>query len=1031
MARTPAPAPNSNAAPKEPPPRKKLIEVSIPLAAINAASAKEKSIRHGHPSTLHLWWARRPLAACRAVLFCSLVDDPESDPRYLRQGEIGLELAAEKRAELHSLIEELVVWKNSNDPDILGRARAEIARCVASRKIETGDYAADDAVPETAPEEDGHDDLPKFEGAPPPAYTFGQIEGMNASREQVNHFLATQAPPVLDPFCGGGSIPLEAQRLGLRAVGSDLNPVAVLITKALIEIPPKFAGQPPVHPGQSKKLLEKQWKGAEGLAEDVRFYGKWMRDEAEKRIGHLYPKVQITEAMAADRPDLEKYVGRELTVIAWLWARTVASPNPAARGAHVPLARSFWLSKKQGKLAWIEPVADRAAGTFRFEVRVGEPNDEHKKKIGAGTVNRRGGTCLLTGDAMKFPYIRSEGQQRRMRHRMTSIALAGDRERVYVPATDEQVEVAEAATPNWTPAGDLADNARDFKTPNYGMETHASLYTKRQATALATFCEIVRNLPRSIADEAARLLPQDSLPLRDCGRGARAYGEAVSTYVGMLVDKYADLANSLCAWEPLAQCPRHLFARQAIPMVWDYAEGNPFGESSGSWDVLLRNTANAFESPLFEFHRPSGGRSFQKDAIGNQYGLGKIVISTDPPYYDNISYAELSDFFYVWLRRSLGDVYPQLAQTIETPKKRELIAAPHRHGGDNEAANAFYEKGFRSAFSWLPPQTAEGVPVTIFYAFKQVEKAAESQDLAEALVSTGWEKMLAGIIAAGYTVEGTWPMRTEMKSRMIGMGNNALASSIILVCRPRPADAPTATRREFKRLLDAELPDALAHLRAGGIAPVDLAQAAIGPGMAVFTRHQKVLESDGAAMTVRTALGLINEVLDASLAEAEGDFDRDTRWAVAWFEQHGPAEGPYGDAETLSNAKNTSVDGLVRAGVITSRAGKVRLVPRPQLPADWSPATDDRLTVWEACQHLIRVLEADGEAKAAALLAELGAEADKARDLAYRLYSFSERKKLSAEGRAYNGLITAWPELSRLSREVRRERQTQGSLLGD
>ncbi len=719
--------------------------------------------------------------------------------------------------------------------------------------------------------------------------------------------------------------------------------------------------------------------------------------------------------MAADRPDLDKYVGRELTVIAWLWARTVASPNPAARGAHVPLARSFWLSKKKGKLAWVEPVVDRAAGTYRFEVRVGTPTAEQEAAADAGTVTRRGGTCLLTGDAMPFKFIRQRGKQVGLGERLMAVALEGDRERVYLGPLAEHAKVASSAAPEWTPDVALPPNARDFKTPNYGMISFADLFTKRQLVALDCLS--------ALAAEARIRVAEDVLAMGDAAY-AESYGSAVSMYLAMLVSRQSNYCSTICVWSSHRkdELVKQVFMRQAVPMTWDYGEVNIFASTGGSFETQYEWLSKAIKSAPGVL--PGRARNVKAQSHQNHI---KYTICSDPPYYDNIIYSDLSDYFFVWLKRAFDGSSPLFDRLALTPKKEEVVAIPYRHDDDKEKAMQYFRTEFLECLRVIHGEDARSAPVTIFYAFKQQEGRGAGSKLAS---STGWETMLQAAFEAGFTTYGTWPVSTEsveaLKNRM-----NALASSIVLVCRPRPADAPTATRREFKRLLDAELPDALAHLRAGGIAPVDLAQAAIGPGMAVFTRHAKVLESDGAAMTVRTALGLINEVLDASLAEAEGDFDRDTRWAVAWFEQHGPAEGPYGDAETLSNAKNTSVDGLVRAGVITSRAGKVRLVPRPQLPEDWSPATDDRLTVWEACQHLIRRLEADGEQSAAALLAELGPDADKARDLAYRLYSLSERKKLSAEGRAYNGLITAWPELSKLAREVRRERQTQGSLLGD
>ncbi len=516
--------------------RKKLIEVALPLKEINQEASREKSIRHGHPSTLHLWWARRPLAACRAVLFAQLVDDPSSDPAFKRpDGTVDEERAALKRKELFNLIKELVKWENSNNESIINKARAEIARCIASRKIELGELKKETII-------FGHNEGKEHPTGPisHQGITAYEMELMRCRPEVVNHFLAKYAPPVLDPFAGGGSIPLEAQRLGLRAHASDLNPVPVLINKALIEIPPKFAGLPPVNPEyrNKKEMVARQWKGAQGLAEDVRWYGKWMRDEAEKRIGHLYPKVKITQEMIDDgREDLKPYLGQELTVIAWIWARTVPSPDPSVGGKHVPLVRSFWLSKKKGKEAYIQPVVDKAKGTYEFKVRVGKPTDGFDP--GKGTVNRKGGICLLTGTPMPFSYIRTEGQYGRMRTRLIAIVAEGNRERVYVNPLYKHTYQATLAQPNWFPEAKLPNNTRDFRPPIYGMLTYADLFTPRQLTALTTFSDLVKEAREKVLNDAkkANILPDDNRPLNDGGTGPQAYADAVATYLALAVSR--------------------------------------------------------------------------------------------------------------------------------------------------------------------------------------------------------------------------------------------------------------------------------------------------------------------------------------------------------------------------------------------------------------------------------------------------------------------------------------------------------------
>jgi putative DNA methylase len=1002
--------------------RKKLIEVALPLAKINEAAAREKSIRHGHPSTLHLWWARRPLAACRAVLFASLVDDPDSDPAFRRlDGSVDEERAGAKRAELFNLIEELVKWENSNNPRVINQVRAEIARCVASRKVETGELKKDQPLA-----------LAAVAGRVTP----WDFVTRGAAPEAVNAFLAEHAPPVLDPFCGGGSIPLEAQRLGLRAYASDLNPVPVLITKALIEIPPTFAGRPPVNPEwQKRPAAEKAmavWEGAKGLAEDVRYYGKWMRDEAEKCIGHLYPKVKVTEEMARERPDLKEYVGEELTVIAWLWARTVASPDPAAKGAHVPLVRSFWLGMKRGKEAWVYPVVDRTSDTYAFEVWVGQPPSDFDPK--KGTIERTGARCLLTQSPIPFDHIRAEGRAGRLKARLLAIAAEGRNGRVYLNPSSAQVTVAESASPTDYPSTDLPEQALGFRVMGYGIDKHYKLFTPRQLVALTTFSDLVREARERVRRDAVAAFArtrgsasgdsgsgerstEDGRPLAEGGVGPAGYADAVVSYCGLAVDRSADFWCSLCTWanQPKNELVAHTFTKQALSMVWDFAEANPFSTSGGNFE---KNLEFVVKTLLASPPATIGGMAKQLDATTAVNGLAQPLVSTDPPYYDNIAYAELSDFFYIWLRRSLGAVYPQLFATLLTPKKQELIASPYRHEGSKEKAQAFFEAGLGMVFERMRQAQAVECPLTVYYAFKQAETEDDDTDddaPDAATVSTGWETMLAGLIRAGFSITGTWPTRSERPTRTRSIGSNALASSIVLVCRPRPLNAPHATRREFIAALRQELPEALRNLQRSYIAPVDLAQAAIGPGMAVFTRFSKVMEPGGEPMTVRTALGLINQALDEVLAEQEGEFDGDTRWALAWFEQYGTEEGPFGVAETLSKAKNTAVNALAEAGVITARGGKVRLVRRADLPADWSPTAGGRLTVWEATQHLIRALESQGEAAAAALLHRLGGLAETCRDLAYRLYTLCERKKWAEEALAYNGLVIAWPELTRLA----------------
>ena len=958
--------------------RKKLIEVALPLDKINAASSREKSIRHGHPSTLHLWWARRPLAAARAVLFSQLVDDPSDLPEEFPTDEE----QKKERDRLFKIIEDLVLWENTTNERVLEKARAEIRRswrrtCADNRRHPR---AAELFDPER---------LPAFH----------------------------------DPFAGGGAIPLEAQRLGLESYASDLNPVAVLINKAMIEIPPKFAGRPPVNPERNAGQvgISAAWKGATGLAEDVRYYGKWMRDEAEKRIGHLYPKIEVTAEMAVERPDLKRYVGRKLTVIAWLWARTVRSPNPAFADVEVPLASTFILSKKEGKEAYVEPVI--GAGGYHFTVKAGTPPESASKGTTAG--KRKAFHCLVSGVPVTYDYIRGEGQAGRMGTRLMAIVAEGVRGRVYLAPTQEHEAVARDGKPLWKPEALLPRNPRDFKTPLYGMNTFADLFTDRQLVALTTFSDLVSEARERIRlDAVAAGLPDDGVPLREGGTGPTAYAEAIGVYLAFANSRNANSCSSFARWQNSGDKVAGVFARQAIPMMWDYAEVNVFSKSTQNWMAQVDWVVESIQTlPSVK----QSGMSFQADAAQvNSLSTGQTatahpVLSTDPPYYDNVGYADLSDFFYVWLRKMLRDSFADLFATLSTPKAEEMVATPYRHGSKQEA-ESFFLSGMTQAMQRLAERSHPTLPITIYYAFKQSEKKGEG------LTSTGWETFLDAAISVGLTITGTWPVRTERGARALAIGTNALASSIVLVCRPRPADAPMATRREFVDALREELPAALRTMQAGSIAPVDLAQAAIGPGMAVFSRYARVLDVSGRPLSVRDALMLINQTLEEALAEQEGDFDADTRWAVAWFEQAGFNAGAFGVAETLITAKNTSEGGLVEAGIIESGAGKVRLLRPAELPDDWDPQTDRRRTVWEMVHHLIRLHGQAGEGGAAILLAKLRADAESARDLAYRLYRICEQKNRAQEALGYNALVQSWPEIARLARE--RPRVEQGELIG-
>lgn len=922
------------------PPKKKLIEVALPLEAINAESAREKSIRHGHPSTLHLWWARRPLATARAVIWSSLVDDPSSHPEKFPTEEA----QRQERERLFDILTRLVKWENSNDEEILAEAKAEI--------------------------------LKSTDGNP---------------------------PALLDPFAGGGAIPLEAQRLGLEAHAHDLNPVAVMINKAMIEIPPKFAGMRPVNPNAGRQgSANAGWKGAAGLAEDVRYYGEWMKQEAYKRIGHLYPKVKVPKEQG----------GGEATVIAWIWARTVKCPNPAC-GCEMPLVKSFILSTKKGKEAYIKPIFD---GTeFHYTVCQGKKNDDE------GTVARAGARCLACNTSVPFEYIRTEGQNKRIHSSLMAVVGEGKKGRIYITPDQMQVNAARVEKPSEYPDGVLSGKTR-VNVSLYGFNEITDLFTNRQLTALTTFSELVGEAQQKAeADAVAAGMNNDHIALAEGGIGARAYGEAVGIYLSFVLDKLADYNSSVCSWLLLREGLRNTFGRQAIAMAWDYTEANPFSSSSGCWDNMIEWVNKA----IIQFPNDALFSDARQFDAQSDCGLRTIMVSTDPPYYDNISYADLSDYFYVWMRQSLKNTYPKLFRTMLVPKNEELIATPYRHDGSVEKARNFFEDGMYKTCCQIHAYAREDVPVTIYYAFKQSESESDEKS-GKKTVSTGWETMLSAIIRSGFSITGTWPMRTEQTYRSVGMGTNALASSIVLVCRKRPETAMSCTRRDFINALHREMRPALEKLQSANIAPVDLAQSAIGPGIGVFSRYKSVLESDGKPMTVRAALQIINQELDAYYNEQEGELDRESRFCVDMFSQYAFNNLKFGDADVLARAKNTSVQALAERGVMMAAKGEVRLLTREEIP---EKVDSHEECIWLLTQQLARAMERGGVKECAQVAVELrGSNAENAKALAYRLYTICERKKWAQEGYAYNNLVVAWPDIQSMAAQMQAEMPVQMKL---
>lgn len=945
---------------------KKLIEVALPLDAINEEAAlRKRKAPGGYPTTLHKWWAQRPVAAARAVLFAQLVNDPGGERGYFAG--MTKAQAAARREELFEIIQDLVKWENTNNQSVLERARAEIRR------------------------------------------SWEETCRLNRSHPQAAELFDPDRLPVFhDPFAGSGAIPLEAQRLGMESYGSDLNPVPVTINKAMIEIPPRFAGYEPVGPvleNQRQRRLEDSWSGVSGIAEDVRRYGAWMLDEARQRVGHLYPSITVTSAMVAERPDLGALIGKDLPVVAWLWARTVRSPSPAFSDADVPLVSTFVLSSKAGKESYVVPVIQ--GETYRFDVRLGKPDG----RASQGTKEGRGGhfRCILSDAPIPVTYIRTQGQAGTLGQRLMAIVVEGVRGRIYLSPTPEHESAALAAVPEWRPDVEINHNPRDIRTQLYGLKKYGDLFTPRQLVALGTLSDLVSAAIAKCREDAMASGRDDGVPLEVGGTGATAYAEAVGVYLACAVSRLADYGCSLATWRPKDNAMRSGMPKQALQMSWDFAEGSPFASSSSGFFDCCQVVAKVVETALLP--SPSG-HAFQESATSSAFPfpLSNAVISTDPPYYNNISYADLSDFLYVWLRRCLRPVFPDLFATMTVPKAEELVATPYRHGSA-EMAETFFMEGMTSAFRSLLLRAHPAFPTTIYYAFRQ----SETEDVL-GTSNTGWETFLQAVVDAGFTVTGTWPMRTEGDNRQVGNNANALSSSIILVCRQRLADAPTVGRREFIRELNAALPEALDEMTRGGVSspvkPVDLSQAIIGPGMAIFSQYAGVLEADGTSMRVKAALQLINRFF------AEDDFDHDTQFSLHWFEQHGWATGKFGEADVLARAKGTSVAGLQASGVVQSGKGDLRLLRSAELPREWSPESDHRLSIWEALHHLIRALNQEGEAAAGALLARMPGHAESIRALAYRLYTLCERKSWADDARAYNELVTAWTSIEQAATEA-------------
>lgn len=908
--------------------KKKLIEVSLPLEAINSETKRESTIRQAKPASIHHWWSRKPHVNARAAIFAQLVDDPSSHPEEFPTPE----LQAIERKRLHDLLEKVSKWENSGDQKLMDAAAAEI------RRSNNGEL-----------------------------------------------------PPVLDPFCGGGVIPLEAQRLGLEAHASDLNPVAVLVTKGLVDIPARFAGSDPVYPDLAG--TQNGWQRSEGFAADVRAYGEWMRDQAQRKIGIHYP------AVIADG-------GTSHTVIAWIWARTVRSPNPA-NPIEVPLVSSWWLSKKKGKEAWVhaEVLDGQVVYTVRHDAN-GPRGDED------GTIGRQGGYAIGDRTPITFKYVREEAQAGRMGHHLIAVAGDGRPGRVYASPSEQHRQAALVDRPVDVPDADIPKGGPAARNvPLYGMTRFSDLFTNRQLVALTTFSDLISDArERALTDAISAGLPVGQ-PLAQDGTGAIAYADAIATYLAFALDKTADLNNSLCRWEPVAQCPRNMFGLQAMAMAWEFAESNPFSTSSGSFQVVLDGMVRAMINPSFSIARPRAGSIEQADAATRNYS--GLAVITDPPYYNMIGYSDLSDFFYVWLRRSLSPIHPRLFGTLLTPKAEELVANEHRNGGKVGARDHFIS-GFNGVFGRIRETANPDIPLLVYYAYKQGE--GDSSDGG----SNGWHTLLSGLISGGWEVTATWPMRTERAGRLTSLGSNAIASTILLSCRPRDAAAPVTSRRAFTATLKATLPEALRYLMQGSVAPVDLAQAAIGPGISVFSRYSRVRESDGSEMSVADALLIINSTLDEVLGEQESDFDPDTRFAVKWYRQYGWGFESSGIADQLARSSDTSISALERGGIFEAKGGKARLLAPSALEGKWDVASDERVSVWETTIRLAAVMSKHGADDVAAMIptVQTRVDLDAVKELGFLLFHEAERKNDIRDAVLFNGLVSAWGDLNEQARKI-------------
>lgn len=881
--------------------KKKLIEVSLPLEVINQACLDESSVpRRGHTSTLHPWWAKRPLAACSAVIYSSIIDDPSN---YLPAKE-----ADKERKRLFKIIEDFIRWENRGNTK----------------------------------------------------YTI-------KVREEIGKFIKDNKTILIDPFSGRGNIPFEAQRLGINVVSSDYNPVAVIIEKGVVEIPSKLMNRKPINLQDKNSFLKENWTGCKALARDVKFYGTWIHEEAKKRLKKYFD-----------------YSGNSFPSV-FIWFKIIKCPNPAC-ACEIPLTASFWLSRRKNRLSYIKPII--FDGNLKgYDIIKGDNNAPK------GTVARNGATCVVCDTTIPLNYLREQARKGNIKHELIATIEDSRNGRIYRIATEKDKSLAENINLDWIPSGKMPKASSGLRIQKYGIEEYSQIFSTRQLKVLTTYADLIKEVSEKISKES---------------NGDIEYARAIKLYLAFALDKLAAWNSTICSWIPSIEGIKWTFPRHSLQRSWDFTEINPLGNPPGNWINHVEWVAEFLEQYP---DKMAVGQVKQLDATKYVQEGDCVICSTDPPYYDNIAYADLSDFFYIWLRRVLQDDYPDIFSTMLTPKINELIADAARFDGDKVKAENYFEKGMFDFFTLLKERISVDFPVTLYYAFKQEEEDVEDEDNLRT-ASTGWEKMLEGLLKANFMITGTWPIRTEREARQASNKTNALASSIVIVCRPRPHTSSLSTRREFINTLKKELPPALKYLQVAGIAPVDMAQSTIGPGMAIFSRYSKVLEADGTPMSVRTALQIINQELDSYFVEQESEMDQLTRFAIAWYEQFCWNDGPFGDANTLATAKGTAVNALEQAGIIFAKAGKVRLLKRDELEQEWDPTTDKRLTVWECVQYLIRNLEIEGEAGAANILKKIGGLSEPVKELSYRLYSICEKKGWAEDALAYNSLISSWQSVA-------------------